>query len=131
MKINLTPKACRQLMAVCNADRDGLTVRRGHQLVMQDGTPAYPVSIMSDYVGQSWSFWFLPDGPLPVSATLADTHAVQAIGFAGGRLAIDGDALQELTRCAPAFLSAVCDLPSVTVPRRNQRLPVSLWLKRK
>ena len=134
MKKNLQPKAQRQLMAVCNTTTttttDGLTVRRGLKLELQDGTPVYPVSISSDYVGQTWSFWYLPDGPLPTSATLADTHAITAVSFVSGRLAIDGDALQELTRCAPAFLSAVVDLHSVQVPRREQRLPVSLWLKR-
>lgn len=130
MKHQLTPKSARQLMACINSDRDGLAVRRGLQLTLQDDTPVYPVSISSDYVGQSWSFWYLPDGPLPVSATMASTHAVHAVGFAGGRIAIDADALQELTRCAPAFLSAVCDLHSIKTPRRDQRLPVSLWLKR-
>lgn len=118
-------------MACVNANTDGLTVRRGHQLALEDGTPVYPVTVASEYLGQSWSFWYLPDGPLPVSADLASTHSVQAVGFVSGRLAIDGDALAELIRCTPAFLSAVCDLHSISVPRRNQRLPVSLWLKRK
>lgn len=128
MKHHLTPKAARQLMAICN---DGLTVQRGLQLTLQDDTPVFPITISSEYLGQSWSFWYLPDGPLPVSATLADNHSITAIGFVSGRLAIDADALAELIRCAPAFLNAVCDLHSISVPRREQRLPVSLWLKRK
>lgn len=130
MRHQLPPKSQRQLMSLVHADRDGLTVRRGLKLELQDGTPVFPVTVSSEYLDQTWSFWYLPDGPVPTSATLASTHSVQAVGFVSGRVAIDGDALNELVRCAPAFLSAVVDLHSVQVPRRDQRLPVSLWLKR-